>query len=289
MGRMRTEQVCHYEAAGAEEIAEVLATQPAAVLTGAGVSTDSGIPDYRSPGAPRRKPMTWQEFLGSEAAQRRYWSGAAKGWRRMREYEPNAGHLALAALERAGYVIGIATQNVDSLHRSAGSQRVIELHGHLRTVHCLPQGHVETADSLLARIRADNPWLDTQLVTEGPDGDAAIPDHLVDAFELPRCLECGGAMAPDVVMFGNFVTAENNRAVTDLVNTADSLLAVGTSLVVNTGVKMVHRARRQGKPVMLVNRGATPVDALAQFRVDGSTSAVLHRVAELLGVAPARP
>lgn len=277
--------IAPYEAAGAEEIAEILATQAAAVLTGAGISTDSGIPDYRSPGAPKRNPMTWQQFLESEAAQRRYWSGAAKGWRRMGRFEPNAGHLALAALEAGGYVVGIATQNVDSLHRRAGSKHVIELHGHLRTVHCLPHGHVETADSLLARIRADNPWLADERVTEGPDGDAAIAEELVDTFVLPRCLECGGAMAPDVVMFGNFVSAENNRAATQLMNRADALLVVGTSLVVNTGVKMVHRARRQGKPVMLVNRGATPVDALAQFRVDGSTSAVLERVAELLGVA----
>jgi NAD-dependent SIR2 family protein deacetylase len=229
--------------------------------------------------------MTWQQFLESEAAQRHYWSGAAQGWRRMGRFEPNAGHLALAALEAGGFVVGLATQNVDSLHRRAGSKNVIELHGHLRTVHCLPHGHVETADSLLARIRAENPWLANERVTEGPDGDAAIADELVDTFVLPRCLECGGAMAPDVIMFGNFVSAENNRAATHLMNQADALLVVGTSLVVNTGVKMVHRARRQGKPVMLVNRGATPVDALAQFRVDGSTSAVLERVAELLGVA----
>jgi NAD-dependent SIR2 family protein deacetylase len=228
--------------------------------------------------------MTWQTFLGSEAAQRRYWSGAANGWERMQRFSPNAGHLALAALERAGYVRGVATQNVDSLHLRAGSRRVVELHGHLRTVHCLPHGHVETADSLLSRIRAENPWVSDEAAYDNPDGDAAIADDLVDTFVLPRCLECGGVLAPDVIMFGNVVAPENNRAATRLMNEADSLLVVGTSLVVNTGVKMVHRARRQGKPVMLVNRGATPVDALAQFRVDGSTSTVLERVAELLGV-----
>ncbi|NLB46170.1 MAG: NAD-dependent deacetylase, partial [Microbacteriaceae bacterium] len=126
-----------YVRAGAEELADFLASRSAAVITGAGLSTDSGIPDYRSPNAPKRTPMTWQDFEGSEERRKRYWSGAAIGWRRFDKFSPNAGHRALAQLEISGHVRGIATQNVDGLHLRAGSKRVIELHGHLRSVRCL--------------------------------------------------------------------------------------------------------------------------------------------------------
>lgn len=266
-----------------DELARLLSDGRAAVLTGAGMSTDSGIPDYRGDGSrPRREPMTVQRFLGDEAARRRYWAGSALGWVRMDRAQPNAGHEALAALEHAGVAAGIATQNVDSLHARAGSRRVVELHGHLRTVSCVRCGHVESRASLAARLRAANPWLpaDPESVPLNPDGDAEIDN--VDALVIPVCTVCGGTLKPDVVFFGELVRPENREAAEALVDEADSLLVAGSSLVVNTGLRLVHRARRQGKPVSIINRGATAADELATVRVEGGTTEALAGLAERL-------
>lgn len=273
-----------YIRAGSHEVADFLAVHRTAVITGAGLSTDSGIPDYRSPGAPKRTPMTWQEFESSEERQRRYWTGAAVGWRRFDEIEPNVGHVALARLEQAGRVNGVATQNVDGLHLRAGSRRVVELHGHLRTVRCLECGTEEDRHSLVARMReADPRILAAAAEAEGnPDGDAQIPQVLVDELAIPTCLVCGGQLAPNIVMFGQFVRGEDARAAEQLVNEADAVLIVGSSLTVNTAVRLVHRAHRQGKPTAIVNRGATPVDHLAAFRVDAGISDVVAGAADLL-------
>lgn len=274
-----------YVRAGAEELADFLASRSAAVITGAGLSTDSGIPDYRSPGSPARTPMTWQEFQSSEERRRRYWSGAALGWSRFDSFLPNPGHYALAQLETARRVSGIATQNVDGLHLKAGSRRVIELHGHLRSVRCLDCGTEVTRAEIVKRMRETNPALAslTQSAQENPDGDAEVTDSLIEQFVIPVCALCGGMLAPNVVMFGQFVRPEDSRAAQQLVNESDSVVVVGSSLAVNTAVRLLHRAHRQGKPIAMVNRGATPLDHLAAFRVDAGISEVVAVAAELLG------
>ncbi|MDJ1371144.1 Sir2 family NAD-dependent protein deacetylase [Gulosibacter molinativorax] len=275
-----------YIRAGAEELADFLATRNAAVITGAGLSTDSGIPDYRSPGAPKRTPMTWQDFESSDERQARYWAGAAIGWRRFDSFSPNVGHFALARLEAAGNVLGVATQNVDGLHLRAGSQRVIELHGHLRSVRCLNCGTEVSRDEIVERMRRDNPDV-AAIAAEAehnPDGDASVSDEVVANFNIPKCLVCGGMLAPNVVMFGQFVRPEDARAAEQLVNESDSVVVVGSSLAVNTAVRLLHRAHRQGKPIAMVNRGETPLDHLAAFRVDAGISEVVAGAAEILGI-----
>lgn len=259
-----------------DELEGVVAGRSVAVLTGAGMSTDSGIPDYRGDGSrPRRQPITVQRFLDDELARRRYWAGSALGWVRMNRARPNAGHFALAAMEAAGAVAGVATQNVDSLHAEAGSRRVVELHGHLRTVSCLDCGASESRASLDARLRASNPWLprDPDSVPLNPDGDAEI--HGADGLLVPVCLVCGGMLKPDVVFFGEFVRPEHRDRAQALVDEAEVLVTAGSSLIVNTGRRLVHRARRLGKPVVVINRGPTAADDEADLRLEGGTSELL--------------
>ncbi|RRJ87195.1 NAD-dependent deacetylase [Gulosibacter macacae] len=268
----------------AEQLAEFLDGRHAAVLTGAGVSTDSGIPDYRSPGRPVRNPMTWQEFERSDERRRRYWAGAAIGWPRFDRARPNAGHFALAELEAAELVTGLATQNIDGLHLEAGSARVVELHGHVRSVACTVCGAVESRAALLTRMRAENPALAavTSEVEGNPDGDAAIPETVVEAFEVPVCLNCGGMLAPQVVMFGQFVPPTATEAAGRLIDDADALIIAGSSMVVNTGIRLLHRAQRRGLPVAVINRGPTRADEVATLRLDAGTSEALAGAAGLL-------
>lgn len=268
---------------GLDDLALLVDGRRVAVLTGAGLSTDSGIPDYRGDGSrPRRQPMTAQRFLADGEARKRYWAGSALGWMRFNAARPNPGHLALAALERAGVVTGIATQNVDGLHARAGSRRLVELHGHLRTVTCLACGTSESRASLDARLRAANPWLptDPDAVPLGPDGDAEFAQ--IDSMVVPVCTVCGGTLKPDVVFFGELVRPADRAAAEALVDEADVLLSAGSSLVVNTGLRLVHRARRAGTPVAIVNRGETAADALADVRLEGGTSELLAALAERL-------
>lgn len=269
---------------GIEALTRLLRGRRTAVLTGAGLSTASGIPDYRGDGSrPRTQPMTVQRFLAAEEARKRYWAGSAIGWARMRRATPNAGHRALANLERSGIVAGIATQNVDSLHTAAGSRRVVELHGHLRTVSCLACGTSEPRESLDARLRRQNPWLpaDPDSVLTRPDGDADITG--VERMIVPACLACGGLLKPDVVFFGELVSVANRAAAEALVDEADAVLAVGTSLVVNTGLRLVHRARRAGLPIAIVNRTPTAADAVADVHLEADASEVLTAVERALG------
>lgn len=258
-----------------------LAGRRIAVVTGAGVSTDSGIPDYRGEGAPKRTPMTAQMFLADEEARRRYWIGSHLGWRAFTAAEPNRGHEALASLEQAEVVSGIATQNVDGLHLRAGSSRVVELHGTMRRVFCTACFQVFDRRDIGARIERDNPWISVpDNVPLGPDGDVA-PDADLD-FEIPDCTICGGLLKPDVVFFGEFIPAEKFREAEQLVRASDALLVAGSSLVVNSGIRLVERARRRRLPVVILNRGATKADARATVKINGGTSEVLARFAEAL-------
>ncbi|MFF2274044.1 Sir2 family NAD-dependent protein deacetylase [Agromyces sp. NPDC058136] len=253
-----------------------------AVLTGAGVSTDSGIPDYRGEGAPARNPMTVQRFLASEEARKRYWAGSHLGWRNFGSARPNAGHLALTALEASGAVTGVITQNVDGLHRRAGSRHVVELHGGMDRVLCLDCGQHYARQAIAEELTLLNPGIDLeQAVRPAPDGDVIVDG--VDEMVIPVCTVCGGILKPDVVFFGEFVPVPTFQAAASLVAGADALLVAGSSLVVNSGVRLIEQARRRRLPIVIVNRGATKGDSRAAVKIDAGTSETLGAFAEALG------
>jgi NAD-dependent SIR2 family protein deacetylase len=252
-----------------------------AVLTGAGVSTDSGIPDYRGEGAPVRTPMTFQAFLASERARKRYWAGSHLGWRSFGSARPNAGHLALAELEARGVVSGVVTQNVDGLHRRAGSRHVVELHGGMDRVLCLKCGQHYARQAVADRLAELNPSIDLETaIRPAPDGDVEVDD--VDALVIPACTVCGGILKPDVVFFGEFVPTDTFHTAAALVQRADTLLVAGSSLVVNSGVRLIELARRRRMPIIVVNRGITKGDSRAAVKIDAGTSETLAAMAEAL-------
>lgn len=262
-----------------DRLAELLSRGRVCVLSGAGLSTESGIPDYRGPsGALRaRLPMTIAEFRGSRDARQRYWARAHIGWRRINAAQPNAGHLAIAALQRAAAVEGIITQNVDGLHQAAGARDVIELHGTLARVVCLECGARSARDALDERLRAHNPGLDWATVaTTNPDGDAELTEEQVTGFRLVACESCGAdLLKPDVVFFGENVPLSRVQRCFELVEGAASLLVLGSSLSVMSGLRFVHRAREKQIPVAIVNRGATRGDPLAELKIDAKLGEVL--------------
>lgn len=266
--------------------AEALRGRRIVALTGAGMSTDSGIPDYRGEGAPKRTPMTIQQFLGDVGFQQRYWVGSQLGWLRFRAATPNDGHRMLAELERDGIVTGIATQNVDGLHTRAGSGRVVDLHGSADQVLCLDCGQVYAREDIAVRIDAANPWLQrTDAVRIAPDGDAEVvgPEGTdYSRFVLPTCTVCGGRLKPDVVFFGELIPQQRFRDATALVRASDAMLVAGSSLVVNSGIRLLEQARRRGLPIVIVNRGATKADARASVKLDAGTSETLKALAALL-------
>ena len=267
--------------AGVADAVAALAGRRIAVLTGAGVSTDSGIPDYRGKGAPVRTPMTVDQFLASEAARRRYWVGSHLGWRAFAAAEPNDGHLAIADLESRGVATGVITQNVDGLHVRAGSRRVVELHGTMRRVFCTHCGQVFDRRDLARRVEADNPWIAVpENIALGPDGDV-LPES-TEGFRIPECTVCGGMLKPDVVFFGEFIPAGKFREAEQLVHGSEALIIAGSSLVVNSGIRLLERARRRRLPVVIVNRGATRADSRATVKIDAGTSEVLRALAEAL-------
>ncbi len=284
---MRVTRVMQQDAAPSVEAAvEALSGRRIAVLTGAGVSTDSGIPDYRGKGAPVRTPMTVEQYLSSEAARRRYWVGSHLGWRAFAAAQPNAGHRAIARLEERGLATGVVTQNVDGLHVRAGSRRVVELHGTMRRIFCTHCGQVFDRRDIADRVEADNPWITVpENVALGPDGDV-LPES-TDGFVVPACTVCGGTLKPDVVFFGEFIPAEKFREAEQLVRGSEALLIAGSSLVVNSGIRLLERARRRRLPIVIVNRGATRADARATVKIDAGTSEVLEHLAEALS-APGR-
>jgi NAD-dependent SIR2 family protein deacetylase len=279
--------VTELDAAAAEGVSEAvtaLAGRQVAVLTGAGVSTDSGIPDYRGQGAPVRTPMTVDQFLATESARRRYWVGSHLGWRAFSAAEPNPGHYALAALEASGVATGVITQNVDGLHVRAGSRRVVELHGTMRRILCTHCGQVFDRRDIAVRIEAENPWIRVpESIALGPDGDV-LPES-TEGFTIPECTVCGGMLKPDVVFFGEFIPAAKFRDAERLVQASQALVIAGSSLVVNSGIRLLERARRRRLPVVIVNRGATRADARATVKIDAGTSEVLQALAVALPLA----
>ncbi len=265
-----------------EQAAGLLRGTRIALLTGAGVSTDSGIPAYRGEGAPpRSNPMTIQTYLGDEAARRRYWVGGHLGWRSFARAQPNRGHAALAEMEASGVVSGVITQNVDGLHLRAGSSHVIEVHGTMRRVLCLHCGQVFDRRDVAVQIEELNPWITVpENVKLNPDGDV-LPET-VDGFVIPRCTVCDGMLKPDVVFFGEYVPLDRFRAAESLLRSSTALIVAGSSLVVNSGVRLVERARRRGIPLIIVNHEPTRADAWAHVTIAAGTSDVLPALQELL-------
>nr|WP_233404647.1 NAD-dependent protein deacetylase [Actinotalea solisilvae] len=257
-----------------------------AVLTGAGVSTDSGIPDYRGPDSPPRRPMTYQQFVSDPAFRRTYWARNHVGWRHVHRTTPNAGHRALAALEARGVVVGVITQNVDRLHQEAGSRRVIDLHGTYAEVVCLACGARYARDHVAGRLEALNPGFAEAVgavadVEIAPDADAVIES--TEGFVVADCERCGGMLKPDIVYFGENVPRERVDRAFALVDEAAALLVAGSSLTVMSGLRFVrHAARVRGVPVVIVNRGVTRGDDLADLRVDAGTSETLTTLADQL-------
>ncbi len=265
-----------------DALAQLLAGKRVAVLTGAGVSTDSGIPDYRGQGSSRRNPMSIDQFVSDDSYRRRYWAGSHRGWMTFAAAAPNAGHRALAAMENARIATGIVTQNVDGLHRRAGSTHVIDLHGSLDRVVCLDCGQKFDRGALADRLARDNPWLDAASQAPlAPDGDVDVTNYA--DLVVPTCDVCTGMLKPDVVFFGELVPYRVFTTATTLVKKADALLIAGSSLAVNSGFRLVDQAKRARIPVAIINRGDTKADALADVRIDGSASHILAELALRLG------
>ncbi|SDL20090.1 NAD-dependent protein deacetylase [Tessaracoccus oleiagri] len=266
---------------------DLLHHRPTLVLTGAGMSTGSGLPDYRGPDARPRSPMLYQEFVGSDLSRRRYWARSTVGWRWFRQARPNAAHTSLAALEARLPSVGVVTQNVDGLHQRAGSPEVVDLHGRLDRVVCLGCEGVVDRDALQQHFLALNPSFAARMAAleeeaiSAPDGDAEV-DRTQD-FRYPPCEACGGILKPDVVFFGENTRPEVTSSAFELLEQASTLLVLGSSLTVMSGLRFCRRAVRDGKPVVIVNDGATRGDDLAEVRVHGRLEDVLGAWVQMLG------
>jgi len=248
------------------------------VLTGAGCSTASGIPDYRNENGEwkRRPPVMIHAFRTQEATYRRYWARAYAGWPRFTAAEPSAAHHALAAWERTGSVARLVTQNVDGLHQRAGSRAVIDLHGRLDIVICLRCCARTTRAAVQSAMTAANERWHVAALT-APDGDADIDASAVESFDAPRCEHCGGLLKPDVVFFGENVPGQRYQDARDALQSADALLVAGSSLMVYSGFRFVRQAHEAGLPIAIVNRGVTRGDEFAELKVEGDVGTLLSQ------------
>ena len=273
------------------ELVALLAGRSVAVLTGAGISTDSGIPDYRGPDSPPSNPMTIHQFTSDPVFRQRYWARNHVGWRQMDDTLPNAGHRAVAALERDGVANGVITQNVDLLHTKAGSRNVINLHGTYARVICLSCGESMSRAVLAEQLDALNPGFTERVEAIGglavaPDADAVVADTA--SFRYVDCASCGGMLKPNIVYFGESVTKDIVHRAFSLVEAAGALLVAGSSLTVFSGYRFVRHAAALGIPIAIVNRGTTRGDDLAAVKVDGGCSELLTLLGEELSSTPVR-
>jgi len=271
--------------AASPQLVALLAGRRIAVLTGAGISTDSGIPDYRGPDSPPSNPMTIQQFTSDPVFRQRYWARNQVGWRHMDNRLPNAGHRAVAGLEHTGVVSGVITQNVDLLHTKAGSRNVVNLHGTYAQVICLSCGYTMSRAALAEQLEALNPgFVQRAEAVDGlavaPDADAFVADTA--AFRYVDCPRCAGMLKPDIVYFGESVPKDTVAHAYSVVEQADALLVAGSSLTVYSGFRFVRHAAAQNIPVAIVNRGPTRGDDLATVKVDGGCSELLTLVADEL-------
>ena len=265
-------------------LAALLRQGPFAVLTGAGLSTGSGIPAYRDPQGrwQHPQPVKHQAFMQSEAVRRRYWARSYAGWITMGAARPNAGHVALAQLQRQGAVGLIITQNVDGLHQKAGSTGVLNLHGRIAEVRCMGCGQCHARAAVQQWLAEANPHLDTQPlrpIRAAPDGDAHLEDADDAHFQVPPCPRCQGLLKPDVVFFGDNVPRERVAEAAEAVAQARGLLVVGSSLMVYSGFRYAEQAHRQGKPVVAVNQGVTRADALLSAKIEMDCGQALRQLA----------
>ncbi len=269
----------------APELVALLQGRRVAVLTGAGMSTDSGIPDYRGPDSPPSHPMTIRQFTSDPVYRQRYWARNHVGWRHMHATLPNAGHRALAELERAGVVTALITQNVDLLHTKAGSRAVVNLHGTYAQVVCLTCTYTMTRERLAAELERLNPGFTERAEAVGgiavaPDADAMVTETA--SFRFLDCPRCGGMLKPNIVYFGENVPKDRVEQAYSVVDDADALLVAGSSLTVFSGLRFVRHAAAQGKPVAIINRGRTRGDDLATVKVDNGCSPMLALLADEL-------
>ena len=245
-------------------------TSRIAVLTGAGCSTESGIPDYRGPSGrwKTHKPVLYQEFLRSETARRRYWARSFRGWKRFDAAAPNRSHQKLAELESAGLLSPLITQNVDRLHRAAGHRDVIELHGHNEEVHCVECGRTQQRSEFQRRMELQNRDFVADILQILPDGDAELPDDAYSGFTLVACDHCSGILKPTVIFFGENVPRERVSQAMASVEESELLLVLGSSLHVWSGYRFALRARELGRPIVIVNQGETRADDMALLKLD---------------------
>jgi len=269
-----------------DQLARLVHDGGVVALTGAGMSTESGIPDYRGPDGRRRvQPMQYSELLSGPEARRRYWARAYVGWERFTGASPNAGHRALAAIQRAGLVDGVITQNVDGLHQQAGTRDVLELHGTLTVVRCLTCEDRTSREEVQRRLAEANPDFQVHSDEVRPDGDIALPDGVVQRFHLAHCVVCGSdALKPDVVFFGESVPRERVDEAYRRVETASALLVLGSSLQVMSGYRFVRRADALGLPVGIITRGRTRGDDQATWQLDAPLGPSLTGLARRLGI-----
>lgn len=268
-------------------VVEAVARRDVVVLSGAGLSTESGIPDYRGAQGSLRKhtPMTYDEFVTSVDGRRRYWARSHLGWRNIARAEPNVGHRAVAAMRGHGFLSGVITQNVDGLHQAAGTPEVVELHGSLDRVICLDCRRLSPRFELDRRLRAVNPDFGGTATRINPDGDVDMPDEMVSGFNLVDCLDCGsGVLKPDVVFFGENVPKVRVEWCYRLVDEASALLVLGSSLTVMSGLRFVRYAEKAGKPVLIVNNGETRGDPHAAVRVERPLGLALTEIVTALGI-----
>lgn len=280
------------EEAALRSAVDILKEKRLAILTGAGLSTDSGIPDYRGPGAAPRTPMTYQEFIGSPANRRRYWARNHIGWSHLRHADPNTGHAAVALMERRGLLTGLITQNVDRLHEDAGSVNVVDLHGRFDQVICLDNGHIFSRKLLASILEEINPGfvaaaLEAGVVEMAPDADATVEDpELIKSFVMAVCPVCGGTLKPDFVYFGENVPKNRVDRAYAMVDHAEALLVAGSSLTVMSGLRFVRYAAKAGKPVVIINRGPTRGDEFAALKLEQGVSGALDFLARNLPDLP---
>ena len=282
----------------ARQLADFIEAHPrVTVLTGAGISTGSGIPDYRDRDGnwKHAKPMQFAEFKGTLRGRRRYWARSFIGWQRMSGAYPNPAHQSLASLEAAGHLELLITQNVDGLHSQAGSTRVVDLHGRLDRVVCIDCGWRQDRPAWQATLEASNPEWNRTVSAYKPDGDAVLEDEDTENFAVPGCPGCGGIVKPDVVFFGENVPRDRVEAGYAAVEDSDALLVIGSSLMVYSGLRFPRRAEALGKPVAILNHGRTRADEFAALKVDADCGPTLADLARSLAgsksaspVSPAR-
>ncbi len=259
------------------------------VLTGAGISTNSGIPDYRGGDGrwKRRAPITYQAFINDPAMRARYWARSFVGWPTLARALPNCGHAALVRLEALGRLTTLVTQNVDGLHARAGQQAVINLHGRIDHVVCLDCATRIARLAIQQQLMDAHPEWTTLTASSAPDGDADLEDMDLRDFRPPACPDCGGMLKPDVVFFGENVPRDRVGAARRALDSADAMLVVGSSLMVYSGYRFARMAREAGLPLAILTRGVTRADQLATLKLDGDCEAILaDAVAQLLEESP---